>query len=200
VGARDLLELMLRGDHSLRRVYPRRWTRCSISKIIRCISSRKIRRIILRSLSLTSISLMRISSISMRIIMSSLILRKNSLILSRSSLILRSLSNMMILSSLNNMMVGVVFRGCRRWCTRPNRTAMQGGLLSSRFYLTLVDMWHAGFGMGLAFLYEQLSLTSDSFVASCGGYMTLHVVIFVFLLFYLLDRKSIVVCIILVLI
>jgi len=54
--------------------------------------------------------------------------------------------------------------------------------------------------MGLAFLYEQLSLTSDSSVASCGGYMTLLVVIFVFLLFYLLDRKYIVVCIILVLI
>ena len=55
-------------------------------------------------------------------------------------------------------------------------------------------------GMRLAFLYEQLSLTSDSSVASCDGYMTLLVVIFVFLLFYLLDCKCIVVCIILVLI
>jgi len=55
-------------------------------------------------------------------------------------------------------------------------------------------------GMRLAFLYEQLSLTSDSSVASYGGYMTLLVVTFVFLLFYLLDRKCIVVCIILVLI
>jgi hypothetical protein len=54
--------------------------------------------------------------------------------------------------------------------------------------------------MGLDFLYEQLSLTSDSSVASCGGYMSLLVVIIVFLLFYLLDRKCIVVCIIFVLI
>jgi len=62
-----------------------------------------------------------------------------------------------------------------------------------------LDSWSWG-GMRLAFLYEQLSLTSDSYVASFGGYMTLLVVIFVFLLFYLLDRKCIVVCIILVLI
>ena len=62
-----------------------------------------------------------------------------------------------------------------------------------------LDSWSWGV-MRLAFLYEQLSLTSDSFVASCGGYMTLLVVIFVFLLFYLLDRKCIVVCIILALI
>jgi len=62
-----------------------------------------------------------------------------------------------------------------------------------------LDSWSWG-GMRLAFLYEQLSLTSDSFMASCGGYMTLFVVIFVFLLFYLLDRKCIVVCIIFVLI
>ena len=46
-----------------------------------------------------------------------------------------------------------------------------------------LDNWSWG-GMGLAFLYEQLSLTSDSSVASIGGYMTLLVVIFVFLLFY----------------
>jgi len=62
-----------------------------------------------------------------------------------------------------------------------------------------LDNWSWG-GMGLAFLYEQFSLTSESFMASCGGYMTLLVVIFVFLLFYLLDRKCIVICIILVLI
>jgi len=62
-----------------------------------------------------------------------------------------------------------------------------------------LDSWSWG-GMRLAFLYEQLSLTSDSYVTSCGGYMTLLVVIFVFLLFYLLDRKCIVVCIIIVLI
>ena len=62
-----------------------------------------------------------------------------------------------------------------------------------------LDNWSWG-EMGLAFLYEHLSLTSDSSVTSCGGYMTLLVVIFVFLHFYLLDRKCIVVCIILVLI
>jgi len=38
------------------------------------------------------------------------------------------------------------FQGYRGWCTRPDQTAIQGGLMSSRFYLTLVDMWHAGFG------------------------------------------------------
>jgi len=70
--------------------------------------------------------------------------------------------------------------------------------------LTLQDMdeldnW-AWSVMRLAFLYEQLSLTSDSSVASCGGYMSLLVVIIVFLLFYLLDHKCIVVCIIFVLI
>jgi len=70
--------------------------------------------------------------------------------------------------------------------------------------LALQDMdelgsWSWG-GMALAFLYEQLSLTSDSYVASCGGYMTFLVVTIVFLIFYLLDRKCIVVCIILVLI
>jgi len=54
--------------------------------------------------------------------------------------------------------------------------------------------------MRLAFLYEQLYLTSDSSVASYGGYMTLLVVIIVFLIFYLLDHKCIVVCIILVMI
>jgi len=54
--------------------------------------------------------------------------------------------------------------------------------------------------MGHVFLYEQLSLTSDSFVAPCRGYMSMLVVIIVFLFFYLLDHKCIVVCIIFVLI
>jgi len=45
--------------------------------------------------------------------------------------------------------------------------------------------------MRLSFLYEQLSLTFDSSVISCGGYMTLLVVIIVFLIFYLLDHKCI---------
>jgi len=106
VGGRDLVELMLLGDKRHRRVHPRWWTRHSISRIMRCMSRRRIRRIILRSLSLTNISLMRISSIIMRIIMSSLILSRSSLILSSSSLILRSLSSRMILSSLSSMMVG----------------------------------------------------------------------------------------------
>ena len=61
------------------------------------------------------------------------------------------------------------------------------------------DSWSWG-RMGHAFLYEQLFLTSDSSVASFGGHMTLLVVIFVFLLFYLVDRKCLVVCIISVLI
>ena len=70
--------------------------------------------------------------------------------------------------------------------------------------LALQDMnelhsWSWG-AMRPAFLYEELSLTSDPFVASCGGYMTLLVVIIVFLIFYLLDRKCIIVYIILVLI
>ena len=62
--------------------------------------------------------------------------------------------------------------------------------------LANIGTWSWG-AMGLAFLYDQLSLTSDSSVASIGGYMTLLVVIIVFLLFYLLDRKCLVVCIIL---
>jgi len=66
-------------------------------------------------------------------------------------------------------------------------------------YMDELDNWSWG-GMALAFLYENLSLTSDSYVASCGGYMTLLMVIIVFLIFYLLDRKCIIVCIIHVLI
>jgi len=42
--------------------------------------------------------------------------------------------------------------------------------------------WSWG-GMGLVFLYEQFSLTSDSDVAAVGGYMSLLVVIFSFLSF-----------------
>jgi len=120
VGERDLVALMLLGDQRHIRVHPRRWTRHSINRIIRCMSRRRIKRIILRSLSLTSISLMRISSISMRIFMSSMFLSRTSMILSRSSLILRRLSSRMILSSLSSMMVGVVFKRCRWWCTRPD--------------------------------------------------------------------------------
>jgi len=37
--------------------------------------------------------------------------------------------------------------------------------------------------MGLAFLYEQLNLTSSSNVGSVGGYMTLLVVIYFFFFF-----------------
>jgi len=42
--------------------------------------------------------------------------------------------------------------------------------------------WSWG-GMGLAFLYEQLSLTSSSHVGAVGGYISLLVVIFFFLIF-----------------
>jgi len=38
--------------------------------------------------------------------------------------------------------------------------------------------WSWG-GVGLAFLYEKLSPTSSSHVSSCGGYMTMFVVIFI---------------------
>jgi len=120
VGERDLLELMLLGDQRHRRVHPRQWTRQSLRSMrrIRCMSRHRIRRIIFRSLSLTSISLMRISNISMRIIMSSLVM-------SRSSLILRSLNS--------RMMVGFVFMGCQGWCTTPDRTAMLGAFWSQAF-------------------------------------------------------------------
>ena len=37
--------------------------------------------------------------------------------------------------------------------------------------------------MRLAFLYEQLNLTSSEHVGSVGGYMTLLVVIYYFLIF-----------------
>ena len=50
VGERDLVELMLLGDQRHRRIHPRRWTRHSINRIMRCMSRRRIRRIILRSL------------------------------------------------------------------------------------------------------------------------------------------------------
>ena len=40
VGERDLVALMLLGDQRHRRVHPRRWTRHSISRIIRCMSKR----------------------------------------------------------------------------------------------------------------------------------------------------------------
>ena len=104
-GARDLVELMLRGDQRHRWVYPRRWTRRSISNIMRCISRHKIR-LIMRSLN--SIILMRINSISI------------SLILSRSNQILSR-------SSLSSMKVGVMLSGCRGWSTRPDQTAMEAG-------------------------------------------------------------------------
>ena len=53
--------------------------------------------------------------------------------------------------------------------------------------------------MGLAFLHEQLSLTSNSSVSVVGGYMTLLMVIFIFLIF-LVNCKCMVVGTILVLI
>ena len=45
-----------------------------------------------------------------------------------------------------------------------------------------IGMWSWG-AMGLAFLYEQLNLASSSHVGSVGGYMSLLVVIYFFLLF-----------------
>jgi len=55
--------------------------------------------------------------------------------------------------------------------------------------------WSWG-GMRLVFLYEQLSLTSDSSFVVVDGYMSLLVVIYFFLIF-LVNRKCIVVCMIL---
>ena len=48
--------------------------------------------------------------------------------------------------------------------------------------LANIGMWSWG-AMGLAFLYEQLNLASSSHVGSVGGYMSLLVVIYFFLLF-----------------
>jgi len=52
--------------------------------------------------------------------------------------------------------------------------------------------------MTLDFLYDQLSLTSDSAVIVVGGYMILLVVIY--FSYFLVDHICIVVCMILVLI
>jgi hypothetical protein len=48
--------------------------------------------------------------------------------------------------------------------------------------LANIGTWSWG-AMGLAFLYEQLNLTSDSNVGSVGGYMSLLVVIYFFFFF-----------------
>jgi hypothetical protein len=48
--------------------------------------------------------------------------------------------------------------------------------------LANIGTWSWG-AMGLAFLYEQLNLTSDANVGSVGGYMSLLVVIYFFLFF-----------------
>jgi len=48
-----------------------------------------------------------------------------------------------------------------------------------------IGTWSLG-GMGLAFLYEQLNLTSSSHVGAIGGYMTLFVVIYYYYLFKLI--------------
>jgi len=45
-----------------------------------------------------------------------------------------------------------------------------------------ISMWSWG-GMRLAFLYEQLNLTFSSRVGAIGGYMTLLMVIYYFLIF-----------------
>jgi len=48
--------------------------------------------------------------------------------------------------------------------------------------LAEIGTWSWG-AMGLAFLYEQLNLTSSPHVGSIGGYMSLLVVIFFFFFF-----------------
>jgi len=48
--------------------------------------------------------------------------------------------------------------------------------------LANISTWSWG-AKGLAFLYEQLNLTSSPHVGSIGGYMSLLVVIYIFLLF-----------------
>jgi len=68
--------------------------------------------------------------------------------------------------------------------------------LLALYNLEDLDEWSWG-GMRLDFLYEQFSLTSDPSVAGVGGYMSLLVVIY-FLLIFLMNRKCIVVCMLLV--
>jgi hypothetical protein len=68
--------------------------------------------------------------------------------------------------------------------------------LLALYDLEELDEWLWG-GMRLAFLYEHLSLTSDPSVGVVGGYMSLLVVIY-FLLIFLMNRKCIVVCMIVV--
>jgi len=60
-----------------------------------------------------------------------------------------------------------------------------------------IGTWSWG-TMGLDFLYEQLNLTSSEHVGSVGGYMTLLMVIYYFLIFFKVNRKCIVFCMILV--
>jgi len=52
--------------------------------------------------------------------------------------------------------------------------------------LANIGTWAWG-AMGLAFLYEQLSLTSSPHVSAVGGYMSLLVVIYFFLLFFIVS-------------
>jgi len=60
-----------------------------------------------------------------------------------------------------------------------------------------IGTWSWG-AMGLDFLYEQLNLTSSEHVGSVGGYMILLMVIYYFLIFFKVNRKYIVFCMILV--
>ena len=52
--------------------------------------------------------------------------------------------------------------------------------------LANIGTWSYG-AMGLAFLHEQLNLTSSPHVGSIGGYMSLLVVIYIFPSFFKLN-------------
>jgi len=71
--------------------------------------------------------------------------------------------------------------GYTLFASKNNKTINLLWMLAIRD-LANIGPWAWG-AMGLAFLYEQLNLTYSSYVGSVGGYMTLFVVIFYFLLF-----------------
>ena len=66
---------------------------------------------------------------------------------------------------------------------KNNKTINLLWMLAIR-YLANIGTWSWG-AMGLAFLYEQLNLTSSPHVGSIGGYMSLLVVIYIFFLLFL---------------
>jgi len=72
--------------------------------------------------------------------------------------------------------------GCTLFAGKNNITVNLLWLLAIR-NLDELGEWSWG-GMRLAFLYEQLSLTTNSHVGVVGGYMSLLVVIFFFSYFF----------------